>query len=127
PPPRDARGGPVPFPTVRSAQRQRGRARCDGDLDGHDARYRARSRGSYSAHAGPGCTDRDARPDAGAGQEKDTTNPKPGATPEAAGTTTAAAPTSTAPITLPAIKAINVHYDRDAEVGHIVGELLENN
>jgi len=66
-------------------------------------------------------------PASGAGQEQDTTNPKPGATPEAAATTTAAAPASNAPITLPTIKPINVHYERDSEIGHIVGELLENN
>jgi carboxyl-terminal processing protease len=45
-------------------------------------------------------------------------------TPEAAPNTT---PVAVAPITLPEIKPIDVHYDRDEEIGHIVGELLENN
>ncbi len=65
-------------------------------------------------------------PATGAGQEQDTTNPKPAATP-----TAASAPPSDSvpekPIELPALKPINVHYDRDAEIGHVVGELLENN
>ncbi|HEX4140547.1 MAG TPA: S41 family peptidase, partial [Candidatus Methylacidiphilales bacterium] len=65
-------------------------------------------------------------PASGAGQEQDTTNPKPAATPTAVNAPPAA-PASEAPVQLPAIKPINIHYDRDAEIGHIVGELLENN
>jgi carboxyl-terminal processing protease len=37
------------------------------------------------------------------------------------------ASTSESPLTLPAIKPIVAKYDRDAEIGHIVGELLEQN
>ena len=39
----------------------------------------------------------------------------------------AASKTSDAPVELPVIKPIVVHADRDAEIGHVVGGLLENN
>ncbi len=35
--------------------------------------------------------------------------------------------TSDGPIVLPEIKPISIHADRDAEIGHVVGELLEQN
>ncbi len=67
-------------------------------------------------------------PATGAGQEQDSTNPKPGATPAAASAPPAApAPAAGEPVELPQIKPLNMHYERDAEIGHIVGELLENN
>jgi carboxyl-terminal processing protease len=62
-------------------------------------------------------------PASGAGQEQDQSNPKPAATPTAA----SAPPAAPAPVVLPDLKPIALHYDRDAEIGHIVAELLENN
>jgi len=73
--------------------------------------------------ATPGTTN---LPASGAAQEQDTTNPKPGATPAEVSAPPAAS-ASTEPVKLPELKPIDVHYERDAAIGHIVGELLENN
>jgi carboxyl-terminal processing protease len=65
-------------------------------------------------------------PATGGPQEQDMTNPK-GAGPSQDVAAKPEAKTADAPVQLPEIKPINVKYDRDAEIGHVVGELLEQN
>jgi carboxyl-terminal processing protease len=52
--------------------------------------------------------------------------PKPVVTPDTVAKTPASPPDD-APVVLSAVKPITVHGERDAEIGHIVGELLEQN
>ncbi len=67
-------------------------------------------------------------PATGGPGEPDGKNPKTVApTTQSPAATPAADSAAAKPITIPALKPIDVHYDRDAEIGHIVGELLENN
>jgi carboxyl-terminal processing protease len=64
-------------------------------------------------------------PATGGPAEPDTTNPKAVAPQADVANPATKAPEE--PVQLPEIKPINVKYDRDAEIGHIVGELLEQN
>ncbi len=73
-------------------------------------------------------------PASGGSQEPDKINsqtvpPAPAVTPAPAPDSAAKPEASTPdqPVKLPEIKPLTVKYDRDAEIGHIVGELLEQN
>ena len=71
-------------------------------------------------------------PATGGPKEQDETKPPTSpVTPDATVTpaTDDKAPSSAdnTPVELPVVKPIDIHADRDAEIGHVVGELLENN
>jgi carboxyl-terminal processing protease len=62
-------------------------------------------------------------PATGGNQEPDTAKPSAGTVPNTVGTKK----DDDAPVVLPDIKPITIHADRDADIGHVVGELLEQN
>jgi carboxyl-terminal processing protease len=62
-------------------------------------------------------------PATGGNLEPDTVKPSAGTVPNTVGPKK----DDDEPIVLPPIKPIAIHADRDADIGHVVGELLENN
>jgi carboxyl-terminal processing protease len=81
---------------------------------------------SPAPEAAPAPTPGAPLPATGGPAESDPTTPKAVA-PAANASAKPETKASGLPVQLPEIKPINAKYDRDAEIGHIVGELLEQN